>query len=306
MRIVFMGTPSFGAVSLQKLIDSRHEVIAVFTQPDKPSGRGNKLVMSPVKELACKHGIPVYQPEKISRECVELLSELAPDACVTAAFGQFLSEALLAIPKYGTINVHASLLPKHRGSAPINWAIIGGDEKTGVTTMFTVRKMDAGDILLKSERKIGNETAGEMTDLLAQDGADLLLETLEKIENGTCPREPQCEEEMTYEPMLTKETGRIDWNLPADSVKRLVQGTSPWPGAYMMVGNQIIKVWQADVCEGDAEPGTILSKDAKKGLIIACGEKAIMINELQAQGGKRMDAKSYLLGHQIKENKAEV
>jgi methionyl-tRNA formyltransferase len=301
-----MGTPAFGAVSLQKLIDSRHEVIAVFTQPDKPSGRGNKLVMSPVKELACRYGIPVYQPEKISRECVELLSKLNPDACVTAAFGQFLSEALLAIPKYGTINVHASLLPKHRGSAPINWAIINGDEKTGITTMFTVRKMDAGDILLKKERQIGNETAGEMTDLLAADGAELLLETLERIENGDCPRTPQNEEEMTYEPMMTKETGRIDWTAPADRVKRLIQGTSPWPGAYTVIGGQMLKIWKAEVCEGNAGPGTIIEKSAKQGLTIACGENAVHVIELQVQGGKRMDAKSYLLGHQIIEDRAEV
>lgn len=243
-----MGTPEFGAESLRRLIEAGHQVICVFTQPDRPSGRGNKMVPSPVKQVATENGIPVHQPLKISRECAELLRSYAPDACVTAAFGQFLSEELLAIPKYGTINVHASLLPKHRGSAPINWAIINGEEQTGVTTMYTVRKMDAGDILLKEETKIEkDETAGELTVRLAKLGAELLIETLRRIEEGTCPRIPQNEDEMTYEPMLQKENGRIDWQKTANEIHSLIRGVSPWPGAFTMIGQDVFKLWKADV-----------------------------------------------------------
>ena len=306
MKVCFMGTPEFGAVSLQALIDAGHEVAAVFTQPDRPKGRGNKMLFSPVKEVAVRYGIPVYQPEKISRESVEVLRELAPDVCVTAAFGQFLSETLLAIPKHGTINVHASLLPKHRGSAPINWSIINGDPVTGVTTMMTVRKMDAGDILLKSETEIGeNETAGALTDRLARMGADLLIRTLSMISEGNCPRTPQNEDEMTYEPMLTKEIGKIDWSADAFKVHRLICGTSPWPGAFTTINSETVKI-HASLIRNDftAEAGSIVSADRKNGLVIACGKGAIEITELQMPGGKRMMAKDYFLGHTINSDKA--
>lgn len=301
MRVAFMGTPEFGAVSLQKLIDEGYDIAAVFTQPDRPKGRGNKLVFSPVKEIAVKYGIPVYQPEKISRECTDVLRNIAPDVCVTAAFGQFLSEALLAIPKYGTVNVHASLLPKHRGSAPINWAIIKGDSITGVTTMMTVRKMDAGDILLKKETEIRpNETAEELTERLAVIGADLLIETLRLIENGTCPRASQNEDEMTYEPMLTKETGQIDWSAGKKTVLDLIRGVSPWPGAYTYLDGMILKIWKAEELTGiSCAPGQIVKANNKDGLIIGCGDGAILITEVQAQGGKKMPAKAYLTGHSI-------
>lgn len=298
MRVVFMGTPEFGAVSLRKLISSGYDVAAVFTQPDRQAGRGNKTVASPVKQAAIEHGIPVYQPEKISRECAEILRSIAPDVCVTAAFGQFLSEELLAVPKYGTVNVHASLLPKHRGSAPINWSVIKGEKETGVTTMFTVRKMDAGDILLSEKTAIGNdETAGELTERLAQIGAGLLIKTLKLIELGECPRTPQDESQMTYEPMLEKQNGLINWNDSAKSIHCLIRGVSPWPGAYTSIGNETVKIWSASVAEQSGKPGELLYADARNGLVISCGKGSLEIGEIQVPGGKRMKAKDYLRGH---------
>ena len=302
MKTVFMGTPEFGAVCLRKLLDEGYEVCAVVTQPDRPKGRGNKLVFSPVKEIAVNAGIPVLQPEKISRECVEELEKMHPDVFVTAAFGQFLSEKILSIPVYGTVNVHASLLPKHRGSAPINWSVILGEKETGITTMMTVRKMDAGDILLQKKVPIlEDETAGELTERLAGIGAELLIETLQKLEKGNCPRTPQNEEEMTYEPMLTKENGRINWQESAERICCLVRGTSPWPGAYCDMAGEVMKVWKAVPAENGyaGEPGNVITADPKNGLIVACGSGAVKITEIQMQGGKRMSVSAYLSGHRI-------
>lgn len=301
MRVVFLGTPEFGVPSLRALVENHLEVVGVFTQPDKPKGRGKKLQMSPVKECALGYGIPVYQPQKIRLDGVEDLRALKPDLCVTAAFGQILSQEILDIPTIGTVNVHSSLLPKYRGSAPINWAIMEGETVTGVTTMLTDKGLDTGDILLKRSVPIlPGETAEELTIRLAPIGAELLIETIRRLQAGDCPREPQNEEEMSYFPMLKKEMGEIDWRMPARQIVCHVRGLSPWPGTYTGVEGQTLKIWRAEEAQGaDKAPGTILCADAKGGLVIQAGEDAVRVLELQAQGGKRMNAKDYLRGHLI-------
>lgn len=301
MRIVFMGTPEFAVPCLQTLVDGGHEVIAVFTQPDKPKGRGNKLAAPPVKELAIKLGIPVYQPEKIRKESVEVLEQLAPDLCVTAAFGQILSQRLLDIPKYGCVNVHASLLPRHRGSAPINWAILQGDKTTGVTTMMMARGIDTGDMLLREEVAIRQgETAGELTRRLSVHGAALLSATLAYLKDfGSFDglRQPQDESRMTYDPMLDKAMGVINWAQDAQAIVNRIHGLNPWPGASTAWEGGRLKLHRACVAEGGGTPGEILAADAKQGLVIACGSGAVCVTELQAPGGRPMSSKDYLRGH---------
>ena len=302
MRIVFLGTPDFGVPSLKALVDAGYEVVGVFTQPDKPKGRGNKMQKSPVKICAEEYGIPVYQPVKIRADGVEDLRSLAPDLCVTAAFGQILSQEVLDIPAIGTVNVHSSLLPKYRGSAPINWAVMEGETVTGVTTMMTDKGLDTGDILLKQEVEIlPGETAEELTARLAPIGAELLIKTIRAIEAGNCPREKQDEAEASYFPMLKKEMGEIDWTLPAERIVNLVRGLTPWPGTSFSWGDQeIVKVWKAERAENPGwKPGKIIAADAKQGLIIAAGQDAVRVLELQAPGGKRMNAKDYLRGHPV-------
>jgi len=302
MRIVFLGTPDFGVPSLKALVNAGYEVVGVFTQPDKPKGRGNKMQQSPVKECALSMGIPVYQPVKIRIDGVEDLRNLKPDLCVTAAFGQILSQEILDIPAIGTVNVHSSLLPKYRGSAPINWAIIQGEERTGITTMMTDKGLDTGDILLQKEMDIlPGETAEELTVRMAPLGAELLIETIRRIEKGDCPREKQNEAEMSYFPMLKKEMGEIDWRMTAHEIVCRVRGLTPWPGCYMLLDNgETLKIWKAEEMECEAmEPGTMISADPKAGLVIAAGKNAVRIAELQAQGGKRMNAKDYLRGHPL-------
>ena len=303
MRIVFMGTPDFAVPSLRALLDHGYNVVGVFCQPDRPKGRGHKLAACLVKELAVERGIPVFQPERIKRaEGVEMLKSCAPDLCVTAAFGQLLSQEILDIPPMGTVNVHSSLLPKHRGSAPINWAIIGGDRVIGVSTMFTDIGMDTGDILLTRETPIGDtENAGELSDRLADMGAALLIETLEALENGTLTRIPQNPDEATYEPKMDKELGRIDWGKSAREIDCLVRGTTPWPGAYTAMGEGNMKVFAVRVCgeKADAAPGTVLAADAKAGLVVACGDAQLELTQIQMPGAKRMNAKDYLRGHEI-------
>lgn len=299
MRIVFLGTPEFGVPSLRALIEAGHQVVGVFTQPDKPKGRGNKLQMSPVKECAISYNIPVFQPIRIRVDGVEDLRALQPDLCVTAAFGQILSQEILDIPRIGTINVHSSLLPKYRGSAPINWAIMEGEEVTGVTTMMTDRGLDTGDILLQQALPIlPGETAEELTARMAPVGAALLVETIARIVRGDCPRRAQDEADMSYFPMLKKEMGEIDWRMSCWQIVCRVRGLTPWPGCWFMLDNgEMIKVWKAECAQMQAAPSTVLSADAKNGLIIAAGEGAVQVTELQAQGGKRMAAKDYLRGH---------
>ena len=298
MRIVFMGTPEFAVPSLKALCDNGYDVVGVFTQPDRPKGRGNKVIASPVKQVAVEKGIPVFQPQRIRRDGVEDLKSLAPDLCVTAAFGQILSQEILDIPKLGTINVHASLLPRHRGSAPINWAILQGDETVGVTTMMTDKGIDTGDMLLKAETPyIKGETAGELTVRMADLGAELLIETLKKLEDGTLVRTPQDHENMTYDPMLTKEMGVIDWTHAAKEIVDRIHGLNPWPGCSTAIPGGRLKLLRAEVAEGDGQPGEIIAADPKKGLIIAAGEGAVSVIQLQAPGGKPMNSKDYLRGH---------
>ncbi|MBQ7886045.1 MAG: methionyl-tRNA formyltransferase [Clostridia bacterium] len=303
MRIVFMGTPDFAVPSLEALIENGYDVVGVFCQPDRPKGRGHKLAACPVKEVALRHNIPVFQPERIKRaEGVEMLKSCAPDLCVTAAFGQLLSQEILDIPPQGTINVHSSLLPKHRGSAPINWSVIMGDQVTGVTTMFTDKGMDTGDILLMKETPIGErENAGELSDRLAVMGAQLLIETIRALEAGTLKRIPQDHDQATYEPKMDKELGRIDWAKTAREIDCLVRGTTPWPGAYTTLGEQTIKVFELNVKEGAAsgQPGEIIAADAKRGLVVSCGDHDVEMLAIQMPGAKRMNAKDYLRGHTI-------
>lgn len=301
MRIVFMGTPDFGVPSLRALIAAGHTVVGVFTQPDKPKGRGNKMQQSPVKECALSHGIPVFQPKKIRLDGVDDLRALQPDLCVTAAFGQILSQEILDIPRIGTVNVHSSLLPKYRGAAPVNWAIIEGETVTGVTTMMTDKGLDTGDILLRQEVPIlPGETAGELTARLAPVGAALLVETIRRLEAGDCPRVPQDESRMSYFPMLKKEMGRLDWRLPAEKLSCLVRGLSPWPGTYTVIAGETLKIWRAEVFQtSDGQAGDILAADGRQGLLIRAGENALRVLELQAEGGKRMNTKDYLRGHPL-------
>ena len=298
MRIVFMGTPEFAVPSLQALLDAGHEVVGVFTQPDRPAGRGKKLQASPVKKLAEAHGIPVFQPQRIRKDGVEDLRALTPEVCVTAAFGQILSQEVLDIPTRGTVNVHASLLPRHRGSAPIAWAILQGDDIVGVTTMLTDKGIDTGAMLLKVETpRNPEETCGELTERLSQIGADLLIETLRKMEEGTLVPIPQDEASMTYDPMLNKEMGIVDFTQSAKDVANRILGLNPWPCCGIDIPEGRLKLLRAKAVEGNGEPGTVLAADAKQGLVFACGEGAVEITELQAPGGKAMKAKDWLRGH---------
>jgi len=301
MRVVFMGTPDFSVPSLLALIGEAYDIAGVFTQPDKPKGRGNKLSLSPVKECAIRHDIPVFQPNRIRKDGVDDLKHLAPDICVTAAFGQILSQEILDIPTLGTVNVHASLLPRHRGSAPINWCILMGETKTGITTMITDKGIDTGDMLLKREIDIlPSETAGELSSRLSILGAQTLLETLALIKEGRCTRIPQDHDAHTYEPMLKKEMGLIDWRKSAVEINRQVCGLDPWPGTYTPFPEGVLKVAGAQAEEGlSGIPGQVLCADGKQGLIVAAGNGALRILRLQAPGGKMMDAKDFLRGHPL-------
>lgn len=304
MRVVFMGTPDFAVESLKALIAMPVEVVGVFTQPDRPVGRGHKIEKPPVKIVAEENGIPVFQFEKIRRqEGLDALRALKPDLCVTAAFGQILSKKILEVPGMGTINVHASLLPRHRGAAPVNQAIICGDTQTGVTTMLTDVGLDTGDMLLSQSVQIGeDETAGELTQRLAVIGAELLKKTVEQYAAGTLRPVAQNEEQASYEPMMDKSTGRIDWNKPKAEIKNLIRGVNPWPGAYTLLGNEVMKIWSADLSEksdSGAVCGTVLTASGKEGLHVACADGAVEIMELQMPGGKKMSAKAYLAGKKI-------
>ena len=298
MRIVFMGTPEFAVPSLRALCEAGYEVVGAFTQPDRPKGRGNRVVFPPVKEYAVSRGIPVFQPQRIRRDGIDDLRAIAPDLCVTAAFGQILSQEVLDIPPMGNINVHASLLPRHRGSAPIAWAIMQGDAEAGVTTMMMDKGIDTGDMLLKAATPIRpGETCGELTARLSELGASLLMDTLAALEKGTLERIPQDESRMTYDPMLQKEMGVIDWTRPAVEIVNRIHGLNPWPGCSTAFEGGRLKLLRAEAAEGSGQPGEVIVADAKQGLVIAAGEGAVRVTLMQAPGGKPMEPKVYLNGH---------
>ena len=300
MRVVFMGTPDIAATCLQKIIDDGFEVIAAYTQPDRPKGRGMKMVFSPVKEVALAHGIPVYQPENFREDAdVQVLRELKPDVVAVVAYGRILPQRVLDIAPLGFINIHASLLPAYRGSAPYQWAVLDGLKKSGVSAMYLCREMDAGDVIDTAETPIGeNETAGQLLDKLAVLGADLLSKTLTSVGNGTVTATPQDESKVSYAPMLDKSMCPIDFHKTAQQVHNHVRGLHPWPVATMMLGDKLFKIHETVIVEGKGEPGEILGL-TKTGLKIACGEGAVEIRSLQAEGGKRMAAPDYFRGHPL-------
>ena len=299
MRIVFMGTPDFAVPSLQALIDAGHDVCAVYTQPDKPQGRKQILTAPPVKTLALEHDIPVFQPNTLKNEDEQArLRELAPEVIIVVAYGKLLPKAVLDIPPHGCINVHGSLLPRWRGAAPIQWAVIAGDEMAGVTTMQMAEGLDTGDMLLTYETKVGEkETAGELFDRLAQSGAELLTQTLVKLDEIT-PR-PQDDAQSCYAHMLDKQMAVIDWSKSAHEIDCLIRGLNPWPIALTMLSGERLKVFAAEKAAGNGEPGTVIEADPKKGLTVACGEGALKLIEIQLVGGKRMKATDFLRGHVI-------
>lgn len=299
MRIVFMGTPDFAVPSLQALIDAGHDVCAVYTQPDKPQGRKQILTAPPVKTLALEHDIPVFQPNTLKNEDEQArLRELAPEVIIVVAYGKLLPKAVLDIPPHGCINVHGSLLPRWRGAAPIQWAVIAGDEMAGVTTMQMAEGLDTGDMLLTYETKVGEkETAGELFDRLAQSGAELLTQTLVKLDEIT-PR-PQDDAQSCYAHMLDKQMAVIDWSKSAHEIDCLIRGLNPWPIALTTLSGERLKVFAAEKANGRGEPGTVLEADPKKGLTVACGEGALKLTEIQLVGGKRMKVNDFLRGHAI-------
>lgn len=316
MRIVFMGTPDFSVPALKALVEAGHQVIAVVTQSDKPKGRGKEVQMTPVKIQAMEYGIPVYQPAKVREASfVEVLKGLEADVYVVIAFGQILPKAVLELPKYGCINIHASLLPKYRGAAPIQWCVIDGERETGITTMMMDVGLDTGDMLEKAVIPIEEkETGGSLHDKLSMAGGDLILSTLKKLEEGTLVRTPQTDEGTCYAKMLTKSLGDIDWNQGAVSIERLIRGLNPWPSAYTMWNGKTIKIWAADVIAGreaadflsesgvpaetGTAPGTVVCSD-KRGLVVCTGGGLLSIRELQMEGKKRMDTPAFLRGYPI-------
>ena len=318
MRIVFMGTPDFSVPALKALVEAGHQVIAVVTQPDKPKGRGKEVQMTPVKIQAMEYGIPVYQPAKVREASfVEVLQGMEADVYVVIAFGQILPKAVLELPKYGCINIHASLLPKYRGAAPIQWCVIDGERETGITTMMMDVGLDTGDMLEKTVIPIEEkETGGSLHDKLSLAGGALILSTLKKLEEGTLVRTPQTDEGTCYAKMLTKSLGDIDWNQSAVSIERLIRGLNPWPSAYTLWNGKTIKIWSADVTTGreaaaflsesgvpsetGITPGTVVCSD-KHSLVVCTGDGLLSVRELQMEGKKRMDTPAFLRGYPIPE-----
>ena len=300
MRVVFMGTPDIAASCLKKIIADGFEVVGVYTQPDRPKGRGMKMVFSPVKEVAIAHDLPVFQPENFrGEETVAELAALKPDICAVVAYGRILPQRVLDIPTCGCINIHASLLPQYRGSAPYQWAVLDGLTETGVTAQRMALEMDAGDVIDVAKTPIGeNETAGELLDKLAVLGADLLSRTLTRFADGTVTSVPQDPEQVTFAPMLDKAMCPIDWSKTARQVHNHVRGLHPWPVATMELQGKKFKVHETRVVDQSGTPGQILGL-TKTGLIIACGEGAVEIRSLQAEGGKRMAAPDYFRGHPL-------
>ena len=300
MKVVFMGTPDIAATCLKQILADGFQVVAVYTQPDRPKGRGMKMVYSPVKEVALAEGIPVYQPENFrDEEAVQTLAALQPDVIAVVAYGRILPQKVLDIPKLGCVNIHASLLPQYRGSAPYQWAVLDGLKETGVTAQHMAAKMDAGDIIDVAKTPIGeNETAGELLDRLAVLGAELLSRTLTKFQNGTAVGTPQDESRVSFAPMLDKSMCPIDWSKPARKVHDHVRGLHPWPVATAQLAGTNFKIHATRVVEGTGAPGQLLAL-TKTGLVVACGEGAVEISQLQAEGGKRMAAPDYFRGHPL-------
>lgn len=304
MRIIFMGTPEFAVPSLEKIISDGHEVTAVFTQPDKPKGRGYHLTPPPVKEAALNHGIKVYQPLTLKDdETMSIISEIAPDCIVVVAYGRILPQSVLEIPKYGCINVHASLLPRYRGAAPIQWSVINGEEETGVTTMFMAKGLDTGDMILKGKTKIGeNETFGELHDRLMEIGAETLSKTLALLKDGKAPREKQDDEQSNYASMIDKNIAKINWSNSAQSIHNLIRGLNPMPAAFTELNGKMLKIHESrlTVETSDAKAGEV-TNSGKDGIYVCCGDgKVLLITRVQAQGGKRMSAADFVRGHGIK------
>jgi methionyl-tRNA formyltransferase len=298
-----MGTPDFSVPTLECLIDSEHEIIGVVTQPDKPKGRGKHIIHPPVKVVALEKGIPVYQPNKVKeQDFMDAMVALKPDLAVVVAFGQILPKAFLELPKYGCINIHASLLPKYRGAGPIQWAVIHGEATTGVTTMYMDVGLDTGDMLLKETVAIEpNETGGSLHDKLSVIGGPLILKTIQAMVENHLVRQPQDNALSTYAPMLNKELGNIDWNQPADRIERLVRGLNPWPSAYTYYEGKLLKIWESEVVRSDALdiPIGSIYEIRDDGFVVKCKEDALLIKNLQLQGKKRMSTPDFLRGHQI-------
>ncbi len=304
MRIVFMGTPDFAAASLKKLLDENFQVVGVFTQPDKPKGRGMEMFYSPVKEIALQYDIPVFQPVKMrDGAALSQIEALRPDILVVVAYGRILPDDILAVPEFGAINVHGSLLPKYRGAAPIQWAVLNGDKVTGVTTMYLASEMDTGDIIYTAETDIGEqETSGELYDRLKDMGAKLLVKTLRHVEDGSAPRAAQDHSKASYVSMLDKSLSPIDWNKSPRAVLKWIYGLQPWPVATMELNGGVYRVFAAEYTQNhtDKAPGSLVSA-GKDGIEIACADgKTLMITQLQAPGKKRMSAADFLRGHSIK------
>lgn len=305
MKVVYMGTPDFAVDTLEAIVQAGHEVALVVTQPDKAKGRGKKMSCTPVKEKAMEYALEIAQPERVREESfVNRLKMIAPDVVVVVAFGQILPEAILNIPKYGCINVHASLLPQYRGAAPIQWAVIDGLSKTGVTTMYMEKGLDTGDIICQSEVVLApDETGGSLFDKLAKDGAQLLVKTLVMLENGIATRRKQDDSKSSYAKMLTKDMGCLDFTREAAELERLIRGLNPWPSAYTKIQGKTMKIYVAEVVPEDtlpeAEPGSIVGVD-KESFTVRCGKGALRILNLQLEGKKRMDTASFLRGYPLK------
>lgn len=302
MRIVYMGTPEFAVPPLRQLVEDGHEVCGVFTQPDKPKNRGMKLTFSPVKEYALTQNIPVFQPQTMrDGEAMRVLQQLAPELVVVAAYGKILPEEMLALPRHGCINIHGSLLPRYRGAAPVNWAILDGEKETGITMMYMARECDAGDIIALYPTPIDpQEDAAALMQRLSLLGAQALRETVSAIENGTVRRTPQDASLATHAPMLSRALSNVDWARPAQKIADQVRGLAPWPCAVAQLDGKPLKLWRAEVLERESLPVGAMRAD-KRGLVVGCGDgNALLVTELQAEGGKRMAAADYLRGHPLK------
>lgn len=304
MRIIFMGTPDFSVGTLEALIVAGHEIVLAVTQPDKPKGRGKAMQFPPVKEAAIAHDIPVYQPTRIREpECIEYLKQYKPDIMIVVAFGQILPKELLELPVYGCVNVHASLLPKYRGAAPIQWAVINGEAVSGVTTMRMDEGLDTGDMIMKTEVTLDpKETGGSLFDRLAEEGAKLCVETVAAIEAGTATYTPQDHEAATLTRMIKKQLGDIDWTKSAREIECLIRGLNPWPSAYTKLGGKTLKIWDAEVVEVDAQaqPG-VITKVGKKEVYVQTGDGQLSLKEVQLEGKKRMEIDAFLRGCQVSE-----